>query len=234
MENMIKTGYTAGTGYDNTLSSSAAADERAESGCFTQMLAEKYYLSPKEMSLTEYKLYFHDKINSLYTHPSQKKLNWFIDITDNAYRRMQIDPAYERRVLNFLAQAKSADYGRCAPRFGLIHIDDTWEKCYGYTYGFQDDERARRVAAKKRLKARLAKKERQKKLLKEYLNKKAQAKRLQEQLLNARITKQKLEHTCLLKSWNDDRKRAQASRAYEANLLMLARRELQLASQKPY
>lgn len=234
MENTINTGYAAKTGYDSAPNPSAAVGETAESGSFTQMLAEKYYLSPKDMTLSEYKLYFHEKMSNLYTHPSQKRLNWFIDITDGAYRRMQNDPAYEQRVLRFLAQVKSTDYSGRVPRFGLIHIDDTWEKCYGYTYGFQDDERARRAAARKRLEAQRAKKARQKKLLKEYLKKKALAKRIQTQLLNAKILNKKLEHTRLLKSWTEERQLAQASRAYEANLLMLARRQQQSASQKQY
>ena len=227
--NMINTGYTAGASYEKTPNVSVDASEKADSS-FADMMSEKYLLSPKDMTLTEYKLYFHDKINSLYTHPSQKRLNWFIDITDAAYRRMQNDPAYEQRVLNFLAKAKSTNYGSHVPRFALIHIDSTWEKCYGYTFGTQDDERARRAAQKRRMEAERAKKARRKKLLKEYLQKKAQAKRLQDKLLNQRITNQKLEHVRLLKSWNEDRQRIQASRAYEANLFMLYRRELQIAS----
>ena len=230
---MINTGYTAGASYENTPNTSVGVNEKAE-GSFADMMSEKYLLAPKDMTLTEYKLYFHDKMSALYTHPSQKRLDWFIDITDAAYRRMQNDPAYEQRVLNFLARAKSTNYGSHAPRFALIHIDDTWEKCYGYTYGTQNDERARRAAQKRRMEAERAKKARRKKLLKEYLKKKAQAKRLQDKLLSQRITKQKLEHARLLKSWNEDRQRIQASRAYEANLFMLHRRELQLESEPPY
>lgn len=235
MEPMIHAGYTAEIGFDNTSGTSAPDSEKTEGSKFNQTLWEKYsagVLSPKDMTLGEYKLYINDKIKNLYTHPSQKRLDWFIDISDAAYRRMQSDPAYEQWVLDFLAQAKSTGYGCCVPRFGLIHIDDTREKCYGYTYGLQDDEQARRAAARKRLKARQAEKERRKKLLKEYLKRKAQAKRLQEQLLKAKLTKQQLEHARLLKSWNEERQRAQISRAYEANLLMLARREQQIASRQ--
>ena len=231
MGNRITTGYTAETDYDNTMNTSVAAGEKTQDSSFSSMLSEKYSFWPKDMTLAEYKLYFHEKMAHLYTHPSQKRLDWFIDITDAAYRRMQNDPVYEQQVLNFLARAKSTNYGHLSPRFGLIHIDDTWEKSYGYTYGLQDDERARRAAARKRLEARRARKERQKKLLKEYLKKKAQAKRLQDQLLNAKLSKQRLEHARLLKSWNEDRQRIQASNAYEANLLMLARREKELASE---
>ena len=231
--NMINSGYAAGTSYESVPNASVNASEKTDSS-FADMMSEKYLFSPKDMTLTEYKLYFQDKIKALYTHPSQKQLSWFIDITDAAYRRMQNDPAYEQRVLNFLAKAKSTNYGSHVPRFALIHIDDTWEKCYGYTYGTQDDERARRAARKRQLEAERAKKARRKKLLKEYLKKKAQAKRLQDKLLNERISKQKLEHVRLLKSWNEDRQRIQASQAYEANIFMLYRRELQLAAKPPY
>ena len=230
--NMINAGYARGTGYDNSPNPSVNSSEKTESS-FADLISEKYLFSTKDMTLSEYKLYFHEKMNSLYTHPSQKHLYWFVDITDAAYRRMQNDPAYEQQVLNFLAQAKSTNYGRHAPRFALIHIDDTWEKCYGFTYGTQDDERARRAARKRRLEAERAKKARRKKLLKEYLKKKAQAKRLQDKLLNQRISNQRLEHARLLKSWNEDRRRIQASHAYEANLFMLNRRALQLESEPP-
>lgn len=231
--NMINTGYAAGASYESVPNASVNVSERTD-GSFADMMSEKYMFSPMDMTLTEYKLYFQDKINALYTHPSQRLLSWFIDITDAAYQRMQNDPAYEQRVLNFLAKAKSTNYGSHVPRFALIHIDDTWEKCYGYTYGTQDDERARRAARRRQLEAERAKKARRKKLLKEYLKKKAQAKRLQDKLLNERISKQNLEHVRLLKSWNEDRQRIQASRAYEANIFMLCRRELQLASKPPY
>lgn len=229
---MISAGYTAGISYDTAPGDSVSGSEKTDSN-FADMMADKYYLSPKDMTLSEYKLYFYDKMNALYTHPSQKRVSWFIDITDAAYRRMQNDPAYEQRVLNFLARAKATSYGCRPPRFILIHIDDTWEKCYGYTYGTQQDERAKRAAERRRLEAERAKKARKKKLLKEYLKKKALAKRLQDKLLNDRITKQKLDRTRLLKSWNEDRQRIQASRAYEASLLMLYRREQQLAAEPP-
>lgn len=225
-QNIIRTGYAAGTGYENTTSASDIAAGTSDS-LFAVLMSEKF-LAPREMSLSEYKLYFCDKLNELPTHPSQKRLFWFIDITEAAYERMRMDPAYEKRVLNYIAKAKSTNYGRRVPGFALIHIDDTWEKCYGYTYGYQEDEQARRAARRKRLKEEQAKKARRKKLLKEYLKKKAQAKRLQDKLLDQRLLKQNLEHARLIKSWNEDRQRIQASRAYEANLFMLCRREQQL------
>lgn len=229
MEKMIGTDYTAKTSYNSAQTPSVGSSEKTDDS-FGDMMAEKYCLSPRDMTLTEYKLYINDIINSLYTHPSQKRLNWFIDITDAAYERMKNDPAYEQWVLDYIQKSKSVNYGCHVPRFALLHIADTREKCYGFTCGAQDDERARRAAAKKRMREAQAKKARRKKLLKEYLKKKAQVKKLQDKLLSQKIANQKLERTRLLKSWNEERQRARAARAYEANLFMLARREQQLAS----
>ncbi len=233
MDKMISTGYTAETGYSQAPSPSVGGNEKAGES-FGDMMAEKYAVSPRDMSLGEYKLYFQDKVNSLYTHPSQRRLNWFIDITDAAYERMQKDPAYEQWVLDYIGKSKSQNYGCHVPRFALIHIDDTCEKCYGFTYGLQDDARARRAAEKRRMREAQAKKARRKKLLKEYLKRKAQAKKLQDKLLTQRIARQNLEHVRLLKSWSEDRQRARAAQAYEANLFMLARREKQLAEASLY
>ena len=62
MKQRIHAGYIAGIGYDNTSSTSAADSEKAEDRSFTQTLWEKYSLSPKDMTLAEYKLYIHEKI----------------------------------------------------------------------------------------------------------------------------------------------------------------------------
>lgn len=234
MNPMIGTNYVPETASHGEMPRSAISGYEKTDCNFADTMAEKYFFSPRDMTLAEYKLYFHDKVNALYTHPSQKRLFWFIDITEAAYRRMQADPLYEQQVLQFLARIKSVNYGSHVPRFALVHIDDTWEKCYGYTYGIQDDERARRAAARRRLKKEMEKKARRKRLLKEYLKKKAQAKRLQDKLLTAQIAKHKLEQARLLKSWNDDRQRRQASQAYAASLFMLGRREQQLESETYY
>ena len=48
---------------------------------FAARVAEKSSVFPKDMTLDEYKAYFDEKMNSLYTHPSQRGMNWTIDIT---------------------------------------------------------------------------------------------------------------------------------------------------------
>ena len=257
MANMIETGYAAAAGLGGTQSTAVNGREKADSS-FSDAMLEKYTLSPKDMSLTEYKLYIRDKIKNLYTHPSQKRVDWLIDITDAAYRRMQTDPLYEQQVLDYLARNKAANAYGHAPRFVFIHIDDTWEKCYGYAFGMQDDSRARKAAERRRMAAEAAKRARRKKLLKEYLKKRAEAKRLQDkqlknQFLNnwlererltrkwnnqkqmtQKIKEQKIEQkriqTQEVKEWSETRQAKAALNAYEASIIMMIRQEEQLFS----
>lgn len=72
-------------------------EKRAEAG-FAGKVAEKGAVFLEDMTLDEYKAYFNEKMNSLYTHPSQRNMNWTIDITDAAYKRMQTDPEYEKKI----------------------------------------------------------------------------------------------------------------------------------------
>lgn len=95
--------------------------------------------SKKDMSLDEYKAYFNEKMNGLYTHPSQKKMNWVIDITDSAYKRMQTDSAYEDKIMNAIATNKAVNFGENIPVIAYTHVDDTWEDCYGYTKGMKEN-----------------------------------------------------------------------------------------------
>ena len=48
---------------------------------------QKSQVSSEDMTLEEYKEYFNEKMNSLYTHPSQRNRNDIIDITDAAYKK---------------------------------------------------------------------------------------------------------------------------------------------------
>lgn len=222
MENMISADFRAeaGSQYRNR---SVGGEEKTDVS-FADKMAERIAASPQDMTLKEYKAYINDKINQMYTHPSQKNVFWYIDITDAAYQRMQADPIYERRVLDYLEKNKAANCGRHAPRFVFVHIEDTWEKSYGYSMGVQDNDRYSRYLEEKRRAAKLrAKKERRKRLLKEYLKKKAEAKRLQDMLLNKELEKRRLEHGRIVKKWNRKRQTAQAARAYEASLIMRGR-----------
>lgn len=222
MDNMISADFKASAG--NQYKSQSVSAQEKTGVSFADSMAEKSSACPKNMTLGEYKVYFNDLVNKLYTHSSQRNVFWFIDITDAAYERMQADPVYERQVLNYLAQNKGANCRGHAPRFVFVHIDDTWEKSYGYTMGRQDNDSYAKYVEKKRREAKLrAKRERRRKLLKEYLKKKAEAKRVQDMLIERELEKHRFEHDRMIRKWNRKRQINQAAMAYEASLIMRSR-----------
>ena len=193
-------------------------EKRADAG-FAGKVAEKGTVSPKDMTLDEYKAYFNEKMNSLYVHPSQKNRNEVIDITDAAYKRMQTDPEYEKKILDALAKNWAVDFGGYIPEISYMHIDDTWEKCSGYTQGMKENVGYSGSSSAKRTDAGREKKARQKELLEEYLEKRAQAKRQQQKLLDEKIAKVEQERSRLAKAWSSKQQMAKASSAYEWNIM---------------
>ena len=193
-------------------------EKRADAG-FAGKVAEKGAVSPKDMTLDEYKAYFNEKMNSLYVHPSQKNRNEVIDITDAAYKRMQTDPEYEKKILDALAKNWAVDFGGYIPEISYMHIDDTWEKCSGYTQGMKENVGYSGSSSAKRADAGREKKARQKELLEEYLEKRAQAKRQQQELLDEKVAKAEQERSRLAKAWSSKQQMAKASSAYEANVM---------------
>ena len=102
------------------------------------------------------------------------------------------------------------------------HIDDTYEKCYGYTQGMKENDGYSGSSSAKGTDAGRQKKARQKELLEEYLEKRAQAKKQQLEMLNKKIAKMELERSRQTQSWNSERQMAKASNAYDANIMMEA------------
>jgi hypothetical protein len=193
-------------------------EKRADVG-FAGKAEEKGTVFPKDMTLDEYKTYFDEKMNSLYTHPSQRGMNWTIDITDAAYKKMQEDPEYEKKILDALAKNKAVDFGGNIPVVAYTHIDDTYEKCYGYTQGMKENVGYSGSSSVKRTDAGREKKARQKELLEEYLEKRVQAKRQQQELLDEKVAKAEQERSRLAKAWSSKQQMAKASSAYEANVM---------------
>ena len=189
---------------------------------FAGKVTEKNPVSPEDMTLEEYKAYFNEKMNSLYTHPSQRNRNDIIDITDAAYKRMQTDPEYEKKILDALAKNKAVNFGNYIPQISYMHIDDKYEKCYGYTQGMKENDGYSGSSSAKGTDAGRQKKARQKELLEEYLEKRAQAKKQQLEMLNKKIAKMELERSRQTHSWNSERQMAKASNAYDANIMMEA------------
>lgn len=187
---------------------------------FAGKVAEKGSVSTEDMTLEEYKEYFNEKMNSLYIHPSQKNRNEVIDITDAAYERMKTDPEYEQKVLNAIATNWAVNFGSYIPSFSYTHIDDTWEKSYGYTQGMEDNGGySRGSSAKGGNDAVRQKKARQKELLEEYLEKRARMKEFQQEALDEKIAKMELERSRLSQSWNSKRQMAKVSNVYDANIM---------------
>ena len=193
-------------------------EKRADVG-FAGKAEEKGTVFPKDMTLDEYKTYFDEKMNSLYTHPSQRGMNWTIDITDAAYKKMQEDPEYEKKILDALAKNKAVDFGGNIPVVAYTHIDDTYEKCYGYTQGMKENVGYSGSSSAKRTDAGREKKARQKELLEEYLEKRAQAKRQQQELLDEKVAKAEQERSRLARAWNSKQQMAKVSSAYESNVM---------------
>lgn len=186
---------------------------------FAGKVTEKNPVSPKDMTFEEYKAYFNEKMNSLYTHPSQRNRNDIIDITDAAYKRMQTDPEYEKKILDALAKNKAVNFGNYIPQISYMHIDDTYEKCYGYTQGMKENDGYSGSSSAKGTDAGRQKKARQKELLEEYLEKQAQMKEFQQEALEEKIAKQELERSRLTKVWSSKRQMAAATNAYESNVM---------------
>ena len=208
-------GYYGAKGYEGV----RKEEKRADAG-FAGKVAEKGAVSPKDMTLDEYKAYFNEKMNSLYTHPSQRGMNWTIDITDAAYKKMQEDPEYEKKILDALAKNKAVDFGGNIPVVAYTHIDDTYEKCYGYTQGMKENVGYSGSSSAKKADAGREKKARQKELLEEFLEKRAQAKRQQQELLDEKAAKSEQESSRLAKAWSSKQQMARVSSAYESNIMM--------------
>ena len=206
-------GSVYGSYYETAKSYMGLRKEEKQAGS-AEKVTDKSQVSSEDMTLEEYKEYFNEKMNSLYTHPSQRNRNDIIDITDAAYKRMQTDPEYEKN--------KAVNFGNYIPQISYMHIDDTYEKCYGYTQGMKENDGYSGSSSAKGTDAGRQKKARQKELLEEYLEKRAQAKKQQLEMLNKKIAKMELERSRQTQSWNSERQMAKASNAYDANIMMEA------------
>lgn len=202
-----------------TMKSTKNVNSTEKTEGFAGKVTEKSSVSPEDMTLEEYKEYFNEKMSDLYTHPSQRGMNWTIDITESAYKRMQSDPEYEKKILDALAKNKAVDFGGNIPMVAYTHIDDTYEKCYGYTQGMKENDGYSGSSSAKGTDAGRQKKARQKELLEEYLEKRAQMKEFQQEALEEKIAKQELERSRLTKAWSSKRQMAMASNAYDANVM---------------
>ncbi|RGN12485.1 hypothetical protein [Agathobacter rectalis] len=190
-------------------SSQVKKQEEVQQGTFASQIKSK-----EDMSLDEYKAYFNEKMNSLYTHPSQRNRNDIIDITDAAYKRMQTDPEYEKKILDALAKNKAVNFGNYIPQISYMHIDDTWEGCYGYTQGMKENDSYIKGNSSKHENNVKKEKEqdREKEFLEEYIEKRIQVHRDMQELRTKEYFKHKEQNAELSR-------KALAAKAYEQQIL---------------
>ena len=189
-------------------SSQVKKQEQVQQGTFASQIKSK-----EDMSLDEYKAYFNEKMNSLYTHPSQRNRNDIIDITDAAYKRMQTDPEYEKKILDALAKNKAVNFGNYIPQISYMHIDDTWEGCYGYTQGMKEnDSYIKGNSSKHENNVKKKKEDRNKELLEEYIEKRIQARKDMQEFRTKEYFKHKEQNAELSR-------KALALRAYNQQIL---------------
>jgi len=190
-------------------SSQVKKQEQVQPGTFASQIKSK-----EDMSLDEYKAYFNEKMNSLYTHPSQRNRNDIIDITDAAYKRMQTDPEYEKKILDALEKNKAVNFGNYIPQISYMHIDDTWEGCYGYTQGMKENDSYIKGNSSKHENNVKKEKEqdREKEFLEEYIEKRIQVHRDMQELRTKEYFKHKEQNAELSR-------KALAAKAYEQQIL---------------
>lgn len=180
---------------------------------FAGKVTEKNPVSPEDMTFEEYKAYFNGKMDALYTHPSQRNMNWVIDITDAAYKRMQTEPEYEQKILDALAKNKAVDFGSNIPQIAYTHVDGTWEGCYGYTKGMKEnDSYIKGNSSKHENNVKKKKEDRNKELLEEYVEKRIQARKDMQEFRTKEYFKNKEQNAELSR-------KALVAKAYEQQIL---------------
>ena len=144
--------------------------------------------------------------------------NAAVNISEAAFKAMKEDPQYREKVLSLIQRDWGDSY---APRncSVLITVGETLNEyradSWPVGYDSEFDVRSQNSFYKRTSE----KKDRQKELLEEYLEKRAQAKRQQQELLNEKIVKAEQERSRLVKAWAGGRQMAEASNAYEANVM---------------
>lgn len=209
----MEVGSVYGSYYETAKSYMGLRKEEKQAG-FAEKVTDKSQVSPEDMTLEEYKAYFNEKMNSLYTHPSQRNRNDIIDITDAAYKRMQTDPEYEKKILDALAKNKAVNFGNYIPQISYMHIDDTWEGCYGYTQGMKENDSYIKGNSSKHENNVKKEKEqdREKEFLEEYIEKRIQVHRDMQELRTKEYFKHKEQNAELSR-------KALAAKAYEQQIL---------------
>ena len=98
---------------------------------FAGKVTEKNPVSPEDMTFEEYKAYFNEKMDALYTHPSQRNMNWVIDITD----MKKIQEADKRWLCILFGIPYEAEYQGEGTGSALHIYNEEGEEVLTYTQG---------------------------------------------------------------------------------------------------
>lgn len=143
-----------------------------------------------------------------------------INISEEAFKNMKADPEYRAKILSLLQRDLGAYYGSGARRACIMmtvgatlndYRGDSWPICNASEYY----SRSKNSFYKKDS----GKKDRTEEVMQKYLEKRKQAKKLQEKLLNEEAAENKLEHSRLMKLWQNKRYMTHMSYSYDANVI---------------
>ena len=98
-------GSVYGSYYETAKSYMGLRKEEKQAG-FAEKVTDKSQVSSEDMTLEEYKEYFNEKMNSLYTHPSQRNRNDIIDITGKVEKRFDNYQIVVSKITNLTKESK--------------------------------------------------------------------------------------------------------------------------------
>lgn len=193
-------------------------------------------VSPKDMTMEEYKQYIYDKISQIPMHPTRASESISITISEAGFEAMKNDPEYEAWVLNDLQIGWSQPdkwSGICGGAFSTIYYGASKEECHaemwsaGYKNGngnkiFNDKSEnsfwERRMENKKRLETQMKKQQEQKRIQK----KQAERTAYEEYVQNKKLLAQDARSNLALEANSADISvtTSQALASYEANFAM--------------
>ena len=151
-------------------------------------------LSPREMTMEQYKQYIAQKIKQIPMHPSRRNDVISLTISEEGYQAMKNDPEYEAWVLDNLRSIWSQpgfSFGSSTRTYIDIYIGATKEDCRSSswsvpTYSARDRARERREEYRRELAKKIKKQKLQKQLLEIALQRQERQRTLVKKLIEHR------------------------------------------------
>ncbi|MCI9142403.1 MAG: hypothetical protein HFH87_07235 [Lachnospiraceae bacterium] len=175
----------------------------------TQKLSET-----EEMEI--FKKEFYEDLSKVTNHRTVS--NSAVNISEAAFKAMKDDPQYKEKVLSLIQRDLGDSYGprNCSV---MITVGTTLNEYRADSWSVGNDSEFRMRSKNSFYKRTSENKERQKEIQEEYLEKQAQAKKWQQKMLDEKIAQSEFERSRFLQSWSNDRRMANASNAYEVNIM---------------